>query len=138
MKNLKRFNQLNEADNPNMLPTYQDILDMLEAKQLKLVRCESQHVIDDINRTKGYNEERFPNFLERPITTYARTEDPIYLISLDTSYCIVVESGVPTTIIREYELFNPFIFNDIIICPGHDSITCYNIETGESKTGHIR
>lgn len=136
MEHLRRFNEADE--NPNMLPTYQDILDMIAAKQLKLVNCDEQRIIESINRMKEYNRERFPNFLERPITTYARTSEPVYLISLGGSYCIVVESGTPTTIISEYELINPFIFGDIVICPGHDSITCYNMETGESKTGHIR
>jgi hypothetical protein len=33
---------------------------------------------------------------------------------------------------------NPFVFGDIIVVPGHDSITCYNFKTGEDTTGDIR
>lgn len=136
MKHLKKYNE--STDNPDMLPTYQDILDMIAAKQLKFVNCDEDRITSHINRVKDYNSERFPNFLERPISTYARTNDSVYLISMGDSFCVVVESGTPTTIIGEYELFNPFLFGEIVICPGHDSITCYNMETGESKTGHIR
>ena len=140
MKHLKRFNENTEShtDNTNMLPTYQDILDMVESKQLKFVNCDEESIKKRINRLYEYNKEKFPNYLDMPISTYASTSDDLYLITMSMSLCIVVESGTPTTIIGEYELFNPFIFGDNVICPGHDSITCYNVKTGESKTKHIR
>jgi hypothetical protein len=44
----------------------------------------------------------------------------------------------PDILIGEYELSNPFIFGDVVVCPGHDSITCYNKVTGEHKIAYIR
>lgn len=48
------------------------------------------------------------------------------------------EAGNPEAYLEEYELSNPFAFRNILVLPGHDSITCYDIETRKSETFHIR
>jgi hypothetical protein len=53
-------------------------------------------------------------------------------------YVLVVKNGIIEVAIYEYEIMNPFVFGDIIIVSGHDSITCYNFVTGEQKTVDIR
>jgi len=141
MKHIKQFNEASDS-NPNLLPTYQDIIDMLDAKQLKTINCDEEDIKKYINRIIEMNKEKKPNLVNEPFDPYmlrrGNDSNGTQLASLFDSYCVVVENGVPSVIISEYELMNPFIFGDVVICPGHDSITCYNIETGESKTGDIR
>jgi len=56
----------------------------------------------------------------------------------DTEFALIVKDGRIEVAIYEYEISNPFIFGDVVIVPGHDSITCYNSKTGESTTEEIR
>ena len=56
----------------------------------------------------------------------------------DHEYILVVKDGKIEVAIYEYEIMNPFVFGDVIVVPGHDSITCYNYKTGEYKVGYIR
>ena len=51
---------------------------------------------------------------------------------------VIVKDGKIEVAIFEYEISNPFVFGDVIVVPGHDSITVYNIKTGENKTEQIR
>ena len=53
-------------------------------------------------------------------------------------FVLIVKDGKIEVAISEYEIMNPFVFGDIIVVPGHDSITCYNFKTGEDTTGDIR
>ena len=53
-------------------------------------------------------------------------------------FVLIVRDGQIEVAIYEYEIINPFVFGDIIVVPGHDSITCYNFKTGEDKSGFIR
>jgi hypothetical protein len=53
-------------------------------------------------------------------------------------FVLIVKDGKIEVAIYEYEIMNPFVFGDIIVVPGHDSITCYNFKTGEDKSGDIR
>ena len=53
-------------------------------------------------------------------------------------FALIVKDGKIEVAIYEYEIMNPFVFGDIIVVPGHDSITCYNFTTGEYTTGYIR
>jgi len=53
-------------------------------------------------------------------------------------FVLIVKDGKIEVAIFEYDIMNPFVFGDVIVVPGHDSITCYNFKTGEEKTGYIR
>ena len=53
-------------------------------------------------------------------------------------FVLIVKDGMIEVAIYEYEIMNPFVFGDIIVVPGHDSITCYNFTNGESKSADIR
>ena len=53
-------------------------------------------------------------------------------------FVLIVRDGQIEVAIYEYEIMNPFVFGDIIVVPGHDTITCYNFKTGEDKTSFIR
>jgi hypothetical protein len=53
-------------------------------------------------------------------------------------FALIVKDGRIEVAISEYEIMNPFVFGDVVIVPGNDSITCYNFKTGESTTEQIR
>ena len=53
-------------------------------------------------------------------------------------FTLIVKDGKIEVAISEYEISNPFVFGDVVVVPGHDSITCYNLKTGESTTEYIR
>ena len=53
-------------------------------------------------------------------------------------FVLIVKDGKIEVAISEYEISNPFVFGDIVIVPGHDSITCYNFKTGEHIIEAIR
>ena len=55
-----------------------------------------------------------------------------------SEFVLIVKDGKIEVAISEYEISNPFLFGDVIVVPGHDSITCYNFKTGESTTEYIR
>ncbi len=151
MKHIKKYNEA--VENPNLIPKYQDIIDMIDANQLKIINTTGDSVKEYIINSYQRNiptgldngsttSIRRDSMLDRPIDPYMLRRrgngGHIQLASLDEAFCVVVENGTPSAIIREYELMNPFLFGSVVICPGHDSITCYDIETGESKTSHIR
>ena len=130
MRHLKSFNEENEF---NQL-TYKDILDLVEADQVKLINIEKEFIIDYINEMVELNSKRRGvNILNNPIGRGQKE-----LVEVGDSFLIVFEEGKPSVIIGEYELCNAFQFGDVIICPGHDSITCYNKKTGEHQTSYIR
>lgn len=56
----------------------------------------------------------------------------------DSEFVCIVKDGKIEVAIYEYEITNPFVFGDVIVVPGHDSITCYNYKTDEVKVGYIR
>jgi len=53
-------------------------------------------------------------------------------------FILIVKDGKIEVAISEYGIMNPFVFGDVVVVPGHDSITCYNLKTGESTTEYIR
>lgn len=131
MKHLKNFNEGNES---NQL-TYKDILDLVEKDLIKLINIEKGVIIDYINRMVDLNlKRRKVNILNNPIGRGQKEE----LVEVGEEFVIVIDEYKPSVIIGEYELCNAFQFGDVVICPGHDSITCYNKTTGEHTTSHIR
>ena len=53
-------------------------------------------------------------------------------------FVCIVKDGEIEVAIYEYEIMNPFVFGDVIVVPGRDSITCYNYKTDEVKVAYIR
>ena len=48
------------------------------------------------------------------------------------------DSDIPKSVLMVYELFNPFVFKNMIVLPGRDYIICYDVATGEYGKNHIR
>lgn len=126
MQHLKPFNESNAGQ-----VTYKDILDLVSTDQIKIIRTKKEYIVDYINQMVELNSRRGRDILNNPIGKGS-------FITIGDSFVVIIENGTPTVIISEYELSNPFQFGDIVICPGHDSITCYNKVTGEHTTSHIR
>ena len=131
MRHLKSFNEENEFNQV----TYKDILDLVENDQLKLINIEKKVIINYINEMMKLNfKHRGVDILNNPIES-GRIKG---LVEIGDSFVVVFEDNKPSVIIGEYELSNPFEFGDVVVCPGHDSITCYNKKTGEHQTSYIR
>jgi hypothetical protein len=131
MRHLKSFNEENEFNQV----TYKDILDLVENDQLKLINIEKKVIINYINEMVKLNfKGRGVDILNNPIESGRRKG----LVEIGDSFVVVFEDNKPSVIIGEYELCNPFEFGDVVVCPGHDSITCYNKKTGEHQTSYIR
>lgn len=130
MRHLRKYNEENQFNQV----TYKDIIDLVEADQVKLINIEKEVIIDYINEMVELNSKRRGvNILNNPIGRGQKE-----LVEVGDLFLIVFEEGKPSVIIGEYELCNAFQFGDVIICPGHDSITCYNKKTGEHQTSYIR
>lgn len=75
------------------------------------------------------------------ISTYDRVDRSFgqYQLSNDGArFAIVHKDKIPICIAEQYELMNPFIFKDILILPGHDSVDAIHLPTGESTLEYIR
>jgi hypothetical protein len=131
MRHLKSFNEENEFNQV----TYKDILDLVENDQVKLINIQKRDIINYINEMVELNSKRRGvDILNNPIETGRRKG----LVEIGDSFVVVFEDNKPSVIIGENELCNPFEFGDVVICPGHDSITCYNKKTGEHQKSRIR
>jgi len=138
---MRKFSKINEAISPVVgeIPTWSDLLEMIDNGSVELVQnCERDQIEEYINELSQMNNK---DFMSRKIannTGWGSIKNGFSTI--DESYVIIYEgeTTTPIAIIREYELMNPFAFGDVIICPGHDSITCYNRVTKESRCQNIR
>jgi hypothetical protein len=123
MNEIKRFNESLESG----VPTHAELLNLVKNGNIKLINAEEDSIEDYINMLIKYNKNK--DILKSPIGIERNG-----LIQLGESFVFLH----PNIIIGEYELLNPFTFGEVVICPGHDSITCYDKKTGESKTSYIR
>ena len=132
-----RIKKFNEAEvNENLgIPTYMELLDMIENDEIKLVNTDKDDFINHIDRSLQWNIGRGRDISNNPIANPGSIRDGIIY---DGDAIYVMDGNRPIAVIIEYELMNPFVFGDVIVVPGHDSITCYNLKTGESTTEHIR
>ncbi len=97
---------------------WKDILNGIKSGDVKLIGTE----FDTVERISA------KNFI-KPIENG--------IIDLDW-FVIVFKEYKPVAIISQYEMMNSFVFKNVVVCPGRDSIVCYDIESGEYKKEHIR
>jgi hypothetical protein len=62
----------------------------------------------------------------------------LLLINYEEGVVYLDDEGTPKVIVFEYEISNPLVFADVLIVPGHDSITCYDLKNEVFKTVSIR
>lgn len=131
---MAKIRKFNESSSSNSI-TNQDIIDIVEAGEIDIIGCEPKDIVNYILELAEINSERFPNFLSMPL----EQEDTTVSISMIAdSFAVVIREGEVVAIISENDMVNPFIFNGIVICSGHDSITCYDIVRKESTKEYIR
>jgi hypothetical protein len=111
MKHIKKFNE---------------DMDMESGLGFKLIGIEADEIEGDIRI--GYSFGKLPDGSELKEGSDEAGHE----------FALIVKDGRIEVAISEYEISNPFVFGDVVIVPGHDSITCYNFKTGESKSGYIR
>ena|ERR1022692_2102483 len=125
--------------------TWRQFLKMIEDDEIQLVNYNKEEVINQISNKIEFNKTRNGfDLLDIEVgrnTPQDRIRDGIsqfddFVIVYDPTTIDI--DNTPIAIIGEYELSNPFVFGDIVICPGHDSVTVYNKETKEHKKGYIR
>ena len=110
------------------IPTWGETIELIKEGKVKLIGYE-------IEELEEYCDDE--SCLDKPIGNKKYISEGIS--DIDERFVIVYNDDfIPTAVISEYELMNPFVFGDVIVCPGHDSVTCYNKVTGEHTTGHIR
>lgn len=113
MKRIKKFNE--DMD-----------MDMESGLGFKIIGIEADEIEGDIRI--GYSFGKLPDGSELKEGSDEAGHE----------FALIVKDGKIEVAISEYEIMNPFVFGDVIIVPGNDSITCYNLKTGESTTEHIR
>lgn len=137
---MKHLRRINESEHPAPY-TWDELLYLIENDEVKFVGCEEEDVLDSI---KGYIDRvSNPKNSERPwynpdISTSPVNKNSKTITSLGDSLIIFDASGKPVAIMSEYEMMNPFVFGDVVICPGHDAISCFNTKTGEHTRQYIR
>lgn len=127
MKHVSKFNE-NVGDNG---VTYGDLLELVESDELKLINTSKTGVQKYIKALIELNLNR----RNKDITNDPLRINRSGIIEIGEEYAFLPNEKV---LIGEYELYNSFIFGDVVICPGHDSITCYNLNTGEHVRQYIR
>jgi len=133
MKHLKKYNEnVNQS-----ITTWSELLSRIDSGETKLIGTKKEYIEKHLQDLSKWNKRDFSNDPIASLNGWGGIKDG--MSSCDERFVFVYDdNNLPVAIISQYELVNPFVFGDIVICPGHDSITCYNKVTGESKTSHIR
>lgn len=53
-------------------------------------------------------------------------------------FVLIFKDKEPYYLLNCYEVFNSFIFEDVLVLPGRDSVLCYNMLTEHLENNHIR
>jgi hypothetical protein len=119
--NIKRFDQLNEN---------------IEVGSKTSVN----NLVKEYPDVTVINPEFDEDFLDIEFNIMDRVDniDDYKIYYLSWTIAVVVKNGTPIVIGMLNELFNPNIFQNMLVLPGHDMICCVNLDTGEYKKMYIR
>ncbi len=110
--------------------TYSELLDILKREEVKFINSSFEDIKENILYMREFNlKHGNKDIFDSPVDE----ENGMYYIN---EYGIFLEKE--KVVIGEYEMSNPFIFGDVVVVPGRDSITCYNLKTGEHVVSYIR
>lgn len=140
MKHLKKYNESNNQPEPY---TWDELMYRIENDECKLTPSKysamdevKSDTIESIKKYLSMNARRFPDMNTAPIVDTKRIIDGISEVG--GNYVVVFDDNLaPIALITEYDMMNPFVFKNVVIVPGRDSITCYDKSTGEFKREHI-
>lgn len=131
---MRKFSQINESEKHPY--TWDELLYRLESGEIKVRGRDKEEYIEMIKANMTEMSKRDPDINTSPIVDPKRIHNGIAEVY---DYLIVFDDNLaPVAILDEYEMMNPFVFGDVVIVPGRDSITCYNKLTREIKRAHIR
>lgn len=141
MKHLKKYNESTNHPEPY---TWDELIYRIENGECKLPPSKyspmdevKSDVIESIKKYLSMNARRFPDMNTAPIEDPKRIIDGI--AEVGGNYVAVFDDDLaPVALITEYDMMNPFVFGNVVIVPGRDSITCYDKSTGEFKRERIR
>jgi hypothetical protein len=125
MKHIRKFNE-------DIIVTSDSNAEMESGLGFKLIGIEADEIEGDIKI--GHSLGKLPGGYE--LKEGYDESGPNQ--SSSAEFVLIVKDGKIEVAISEYEISNPFVFGDVVVVPGHDSITCYNLKTGESTEGYIR
>ena len=134
MRHLKKFNESSEYQ-PY---TWDELVYSIDEGELDYVRCNREDVRNYITNMIASYLDPSKKWHNPDKNTSPISEGKCLLTEIGPYVLVFNNDGVPMAFISEYEMMNPFVFGDIAIIPGRDSITCYNIKTREHKREHIR
>ena len=129
MKHLRKYN---ESANEGQFYTWDELLFRIENGDVNLLDEEKHEVLDMVGEYINLKSSRDPEFHNTTIVP----KNGIF--SLRDLVIVFDSDNAPIAILTEYEMSGPTVFGDVVMLPGHDSITLYNRVTGEHKRHHIR
>lgn len=140
MKHLKKYNESADHKYPY---TWDELIYRIETDECKLQPSKytspNDYKKETIESLKGMLErmsERNSDINTEPIVDPNEIKDGI--VEIRNFLIVFDENLAPVAIMNEYDSMNPFVFNDMVILPGRDSITCYDKSTGEFRKERIR
>lgn len=130
---MKRIIRYNEAANEGQFYTWDELVFKIETGDVDLVESDKVEVLDIVNGHINFRNSRDSEFHNSTMVP----RNGILCIGGD-SVVVFDKDNAPITILTEYEMGDPTMFCDIVVLPGHDSITLYNRLTGEHKVHYHR
>lgn len=135
---MKKFTSLNE--NKFESYTWEELIFRVKNNECKLVGILLEELQKDLS--DYFPAGDYDDVLGQSIGKGQWGESKIttnkFIVISEVFVVVFNDDYAPIALICEYEVVNPFWFGDIIVVPGHDSITCFNKVTLESKRAYIR
>jgi hypothetical protein len=140
MKHIKKFT---ESNGPNTPYTWDELVYRVKTGECKLTPSKYYPMdvviseeVEALGRVMSQMTDRDPDINTSPIVDPNSIVDGLGEIP---GRVVVFDNELaPVAIITEYDMMSPFVFDNIVIVPGRDAITCYNKSTGEFKRNKIR
>ena len=133
MKHLKKYNESTNHPEPY---TWDELIYRIENGECKLPPSKYSPM-DEVKSDALESIKRYLSMNTAPIEDPKRIIDGI--AEVGGNYVAVFDDDLaPVALITEYDMMNPFVFGNVVIVPGRDSITCYDKSTGEFKRERIR
>lgn len=111
------------------IPTINELLNLIKNNNIKT------NLIGDIDWVSHFFKH--PDSTIADIKSICKFNDTLSYVEIP-EFVLIFKDKNPYYLINCYELFNSFIFENILVLPGRDYIICYNMLTEYLKINHIR
>lgn len=107
------------------ITTWREFIELIANDEVVIINMEKRYWIDTKERYSLINMKK--DIMDEPIDKNANKKiKGILWLYQDDLVVVLDDNEKPTVVINENAIFNPFIFEDTVIAPGHDAIICYN------------